>query len=119
MNDVERYILNFKSYFINNPELAEAFFADVLLNENIFYKNLKSLSSNSFEKNGSPVLTQAEIEDVVRKSKSDTVSEILKELSKTNLFFKTTAIDTNEPYFGVTPQGNLVADVLINPYRNN
>lgn len=119
MNDVKNYILSCKNYFIANPDAAEAFFADVLLNERIFYKNLKSLSDELFEKSGSPVPTQSEMEDVVRKSKTDTVSEILKELAKTNLFFNTKAIDTDEPYFGVTPQGNLVADVLINPYRNN
>lgn len=119
MNEVDKYILNFRSHFINNPDLADVFFSNVLLNEHIFYKNLKTLSKQMFDASGAPVLTQDEIEAVINQSKSDTVSMILKELAATKLFFKTKQIDTGEPFFGVTPTGHLVADILLNEYKQN
>jgi len=117
MNEVDKYILNFKGLLMNNDSVQGSFFNTVLFNEQVFFKNLKELAKELYESTGSPVLTQEQIVSVTNQSKADTVGEILRELAKTNLFFNTVEEETQEPYIGVTVHGKLISEILLHDYK--
>lgn len=119
VSEVDNYIFNFRLYFMKNPSHYEAFFGNVFTNEYIFYKNLKEVSSKVYDKYGSPVLSQNEIEQLLIKSKSDTIIAILKQLVKANLLFNTRFVGMNERHVGVTAHCKLIAELFLLEYRKN